>query len=95
MFTSLVVCSIIGIAVLGSGNNTSSVQVKRTCTDKYSKEWFRNELPTQIYDNWNIDDITYQMRDNWNRQEFERLERNGYSTRYAIEHMIEHNNIKL
>ena len=52
-------------------------------------------MPTQIYDNWNIDDITYQMRDNWNRQEFERLERNGYTTRYAIEYMIEHNNIKL
>ena len=35
------------------------------------------------------------MKDNWNRQEFERLERNGYSTRYAIEYMIEHNIIKL
>ena len=93
MFTSLVVCSIIGIAVLGSGS--SEHKDEQPNTEKYSKEWFRDELPTQIYDNWNIDDITYQMRDNWNRQEFKRLERNGYSTRYAIEHMIEHNIIKL
>ena len=93
MFTSLVVCSIIGIAVLGS--SSSERKEEQHNTEKYSKEWFRDELPTQIYDNWNIDDITYQMRDNWNRQEFERLERNGYSTRYAIEYMIEHNVIKL
>ena len=93
MFTSLVVCSIIGLVVLGGTN--SEYKEEQHKVDKYSKEWFRDELPTQIYDNWNIDDITYQMRDNWNRQEFERLERNGYSTRYAIEYMIEHNVIKL
>ena len=93
MFTTLVACSIIGLAVLGG--SSSEHKEEQLNTEKYSKEWFRNELPTQIYDNWNIDDITYQMKDNWNRQEFERLERNGYSTRYAIEYMIEHNVIKL
>ena len=93
MFTSLVALSVIGIAVLGS--TSSEHKEEQHKIDKYSKEWFRDELSIRHYSDWDCHDIAWQMRDNWNRQEFERLERNGYSTRYAIEYMIEHNIIKL
>ena len=93
MFTSLVALSIIGIAVLGS--TSSEHKEEQHKVDKYSKEWFRSELSIRHYSDWDCHDIAWQMRDNWNKQEFERLERNGYSTRYAIEYMIEHNIIKL
>lgn len=93
MFTSLVVCSIIGIAVLGS---TSSEHKEEQCnTEKYSKEWFRNELSIRHYSDWDCHDIAWQMRDNWIKDDFERLLRNGYSVEYAVDYMIEHNVIKL
>ena len=93
MFTSLVVCSIIGLAVLGG---TNSEHKEEQCnTEKYSKEWFRSELSIRHYSDWDCHDIAWQMRDNWIRDDFERLLRNGYSVEYAVDYMIEHNIIKL
>ena len=93
MFTSLVVCSIIGIAVLGS--TSSEHKEEQYNTEKYSKEWFRNELSIRHYSDWDCQTIAYTMRDNWIKDDFERLLRNGYSVEYAIDYMIEHNIIKL
>ena len=95
MFTSLVVCSIIGIVVLGSGNNTSSVQVEDTSTEKYSKEWVRENLSIRHYDNFEIDDIVYQLKDNWIRQDVERLMRQGLSFEYSIDELVNKKVIKL
>ena len=93
MFTSLVVCSIIGIAVLGS--TSSEHKEEQHKVDKYSKEWFRDELSIRHYSDWDCHDIAYAMRDNWIKDDFERLLRNGYSVEYAVDYMIEHNIIKL
>ena len=93
MFTSLVVCSIIGIAVLGS--TSSEHKEEQHKVDKYSKEWFRDELSIRHYSDWDCHDIAWQMRDNWIRDDFERLLRNGYSVEYAVDYMIEHEFIKL
>lgn len=93
MFTSLVVCSIIGIAVLGG--TSSEHKEEQHKVDKYSKEWFRNELSIRHYSDWDCHDIAWQMRDNWIRDDFERLLRNGYSVEYAIDYMIKHEIIKL
>lgn len=93
MFTSLVVCSIIGIAVLGS--TSSEHKEKQHKVDKYSKEWFRNELSIRHYSDWDCHDIAWQMRDNWIRDDFERLLRNGYSVEYAIDKLVSKNIIKL
>ena len=68
MFTSLVVCSIIGIAVLGS--TSSEHKEEQHNTEKYSKEWFRNELSIRHYSNWDCHDIAYAMRDNWIKDDF-------------------------
>ena len=93
MFTSLVVCSIIGIAVLsGSSSEHKEEQHK---VDKYSKEWFRSELSIRYYSNWDCHDIAWQMRDNWIRDDFERLLRNGYSVEYAIDELISRKIINL
>ena len=93
MFTSLVVCSIIGIAVLGS--SSSEHKYEQPNTEKYSKEWFRSELSIRHYSNWDCQTIAYAMRDNWIKDDFERLLRNEYSVEYAVDYMIEHNIIKL
>ena len=93
MFTSLVALSVIGIAVLGS--TSSEHKEEQHKVDKYSKEWFRDELSIRHYSDWDCHDIAWQMRDNWIRDDFERLLRNGYSVEYAIDYMIEHNIIKL
>ena len=93
MFTSLVVCSIIGIAVLGS--TSSEHKEEQYNTEKYSKEWFRENLSSRHYSNWDCQTIAYTMRDNWIKDDFERLLRNGYSVEYAVDYMIEHNIIKL
>ena len=93
MFTSLVVCSIIGLAVLGGTN--SEYKEEQHKVDKYSKEWFRSELSIRHYSDWDCYDIAWQMRDNWIRDDFERLLRNGYSVEYAVDYMIEHEIIKL
>ena len=93
MFTSLVVCSIIGIAVLGS--TSSEHKEEQHKVDKYSKEWFRDELSIRHYSDWDCHDIAWQMRDNWIRDDFERLLRNNYTVEYAVDYMIEHNIIKL
>ena len=93
MFTSLVVCSIIGIAVLGS--TSSEHKEEQHKVDKYSKEWFRDELSIRHYSDWDCHDIAYAMRDNWIKDDFERLLRNGYSVEYAVDYMIEHEIIKL
>ena len=93
MFTSLVVCSIIGIAVLGS--TSSEHKEEQHKVDKYSKEWFRDELSIRHYSDWDCHDIAWQMRDNWIRDDFERLLRNGYSVEYAIDELVSKNVIKL
>ena len=93
MFASLVALSVIGIAVLGS--TSSEHKEEQHKVDKYSKEWFRDNLSSRHYSNWNCHDIAWQMRDNWIRDDFERLLRNGYSVEYAVDYMIEHNIIKL
>ena len=93
MFTSLVVCSIIGLAVLSS---SSSEHKEEQCnTEKYSKEWFKDNLSSRHYSDWDCHDIAWQMRDNWIKDDFERLLRNGYSVEYAVDYMIEHKVIKL
>lgn len=93
MFTSLVVCSIIGIAVLGS--TSSEHKEEQHKIDKYSKEWFRENLSSRHYSNWDCQTIAYTMRDNWIKDDFERLLRNNYTVEYAVDYMIEHNIIKL
>ena len=93
MFTSLVVCSIIGLAVLGGTNSEHKEEQHKV--DKYSKEWFRDELSIRHYSDWDCHDIAYAMRDNWIKDDFERLLRNGYSVEYAVDYMIEHEIIKL
>ena len=93
MFTSLVVCSIIGLVVLGGSSSEHKEEQHKV--DKYSKEWFRSELGIRHYSDWNCHDIAWQMRDNWIRDDFERLLRNGYSVEYAVDYMIEHEIIKL
>ena len=93
MFTSLVVCSIIGIAVLGG---SSSEHKEEQCNiEKYSKDWFRNELSIRHYSDWDCHDIAWQMRDNWIRDDFERLLRNGYSVEYAVDELISRKIINL
>ena len=93
MFTSLVALSIIGIAVLGGSSSEHKEEQHKV--DKYSKEWFRDELSIRHYSDWDCHDIAWQMRDNWIRDDFERLLRNGYSVEYAVDYMIEHGIIKL
>ena len=93
MFTSLVALSVIGIAVLGS--TSSEHKEEQHKVDKYSKEWFRDELSIRHYSDWDCHDIAWQMRDNWIRDDFERLLRNGYSVEYAIDELVSKNVIKL
>ena len=93
MFTSLVVCSIIGIAVLGS--TSSDHKVEQHLVVKFSKEWFRSELSIRHYSDWDCHDIAWQMRDNWIKDDFERLLRNGYSVEYAVDELVSKNVIKL
>lgn len=93
MFTSLVALSVIGIAVLSS--TSSEHKEEQHKVDKYSKEWFRDELSIRHYSDWDCHDIAWQMRDNWIRDDFERLLRNGYSVEYAVDELISKNVIKL
>ena len=93
MFITLVALSIIGIVVLGG--TSSEHKEEQHKVDKYSKEWFRDELSIRHYSDWDCHDIAWQMRDNWIRDDFERLLRNGYSVEYAVDYMIEHEFIKL
>ena len=93
MFTSLVVCSIIGLAVLGGTNSEHKKEQHKV--DKYSKEWFRDNLSSRHYNNWDCHDIAWQMRDNWIRDDFERLLRNGYLVEYAIDELVSKKIIKL
>ena len=93
MFTSLVALSIIGIVVLGG--TSSEHKEEQHKVDKYSKEWFRDELSIRHYSDWDCHDIAWQMRDNWIRDDFERLLRNGYSVEYAIDELVSKNVIKL
>ena len=93
MFTSLVALSIIGIVVLGNGSSEHKEEQYKV--DKYSKEWFRNELSIRHYSNWDCQTIAYTMRDNWIKDDFERLLRNGYSVEYAIDELVSKNVIKL
>lgn len=93
MFTSLVVCSIIGLAVLGG--TSSEHKEEQHKVNKYSKEWFRDELNIRHYSDWDCHDIAWQMRDNWIRDDFERLLRNRYSVEYAMDELVSKNVIKL
>ena len=93
MFTSLVALSVIGIAVLGS--TSSEHKEEQHKIDKYSKEWFRDNLSSRHYSNWDCQTIAYAIRDNWIKDDFERLLRNNYTVEYAVDYMIEHNIINL
>ena len=93
MFTSLVALSIIGIIVLGNGSSEHKEEQHKI--DKYSKEWFRDNLSSRHYSNWDCQTIAYTMRDNWIKDDFERLLRNGYSVEYAIDEIVSKNVIKL
>ena len=93
MFTSLVALSIIGLAVLGG--TSSEHKEEQHKVDKYSKEWFRDELSIRHFSDWDCHDIAWQMSDNWIRDDFERLLRNGYSVEYAIDELVSKNVINL
>ena len=93
MFTSLVALSIIGIVVLGNGSSEHKEEQHKI--DKYSKEWFRDNLSSRHYSNWDCQTIAYAMRDNWIKDDFERLLRNGYSVEYAIDELVSKKIIKL
>ena len=93
MFTSLVALSIIGIVVLGNGSSEHKEEQHKV--DKYSKEWFRDELSIRHYSDWDCQTIAYTMRDNWIKDDFERLLRNGYSVEYAVDELVSKNVIKL
>ena len=93
MFTTLVACSIIGLAVLSSSN--SEHKEEQPNTEKYSKEWFRDNLSSRHYSDWDCHDIAWQMRDNWIKDDFERLLRNGYSVEYAVDELISRKIINL
>ena len=93
MFTSLVALSVIGIAVLGS--TSSEHKEEQHKIDKYSKEWFRDNLSSRHYSYWDCQTIAYAIRANWIKDDFERLLRNGYSVEYAIDELVSKNVIKL
>ena len=93
MFTSLVALSMIGLVVLGSGSSEHKEEQHKV--NKYSKEWFRNELSIRHYSDWDCHDIAWQMRDNWIKDDFERLLRNGYSVEYAVDELISRKIINL
>lgn len=93
MFTSLVALSLIGLVVLGG--SSSEHKDEQPNTEKYSKEWFRNNLSSRHYSDWDCHDIAWQMRDNWIKDDFERLLRNGYSVEYAVDELISRKIINL
>lgn len=96
MFTGLVVMSVIGIVLLsGEATHHESTEERKLNTEKYSKEWFRNELSIRHYSDWDCHDIAWQMRDNWIKDDFERLLRNNYTVEYAIDELISRKIINL
>ena len=72
-------------------NSTCEEQVEEINSldksERFSKDWVRENLPRNQYDNWECDDIMYELKDNWNRQDVEKMLRRGYTFAEAIEEL--------
>lgn len=88
----IAVCSV-GMWLIGDKKDSTTVTKKEP--EKYSREWCKENLNRNYYDNYNCDDVADQLKDNWKRQEIESLQRRGYSFTYAIDHMVDEGKIKL
>lgn len=63
-------------------------------TESYDKDFFREELSANQYDNFMVDEVVYQMKDNRVKGEFDYLVRNGLSTERAVDELIRGGKIK-
>lgn len=63
-------------------------------TESYDKDFFREELSANQYDNFMVDEVVYQMKNNHVKGEFDYLVRNGLSTERAVDELIRGGKIK-
>lgn len=62
--------------------------------DVYDKDFFKENLNGNYYDNFMLDEVTSQMKDNFIKQEFDYLRRNGLSVERAVDKLVRDRKIK-
>ena len=91
MFTIIGIGAFLGCCVLSTLPDAHKPEKDNeqvfTEPDKFSKEWVRNNLRKNAYDNWDCDDIAYKCKDNWYRQDVEKMMRRGWTFEEAVEEL--------
>lgn len=67
---------------------------EETYDNNFDKEFFRENLNSNHYDNFMLDEVTYQMKDNFIKDEFRYLMRNGLSVDRAVDELVRDGKIK-
>lgn len=68
---------------------------EETYDNNFNKEFFKENLNGNHYDNFMLDEVTYQMKDNFIKQEFNYLVRNGLSVERAVDELVHAGKIKI
>lgn len=81
----------LGLMLLDTPKNNEN---EETYDNDFDKEFFRENLNGNRYDNFMLDEVTYQMKDSYLMDEFQYLRRNGLSVERAIDDLVSDGKIK-
>lgn len=77
------VCVVCGLGMVALGDTKESTSVNNT--NKYTKEYVRENLSSWYYDNYQCESIAYQLQDNWLRDDVDKMLNRGYKFYECIE----------
>lgn len=87
----LVFIGMLGLMLLDTPKNNENKEIH---DNDFNKDFFRENLNSNHYDNFMLDEVTYQMKDNFIKQEFNYLVRNGLSVERAVNELVRCGKIK-
>lgn len=87
----LIFIAMLGLMLLDTPKNNENEEIHN---NDFNKDFFRENLNSNHYDNFMLDEVTYQMKDNFVKDEFRYLMRNGLSVDRAVDELVRDGKIK-
>lgn len=87
----LVFIGMLGLMLLDTPKNNENKEIH---DNNFNKDFFRENLNSNHYDNFMLDEVTHQMKDSYLMDEFKYLRRNGLSVERAIDELVSDGKIK-
>lgn len=80
----MLACTLGAVALSGDDKKSSSTTTTHV-SNRFTREYVRENLHEWYYSNWQCEEIAYQLQDNWLRDDVESMLRRGYKFYECIE----------